>query len=139
MNKYAARLLKLAEFLEKLPRKRFNYSTWFGRDWKGKPDLSCGTTACALGWAATMPNFKRLGLEPWFDYTSRFHEFSLHGHRANYIKIGDEIFGLTEDEAGYLFAYDNEGWTPLPMSPHADAGPKQVAKHIRRFVEYKYK
>lgn len=59
---YHARLLKLAAFLEQLDPKRFNYRRWVGDDWKGAQDLSCGTTACALGWAATMPEFQELGL-----------------------------------------------------------------------------
>lgn len=50
MNKQVSnnRLLKLAAFLDTVPPERFKYDTWAGEDWKGKPDLSCGTTACAL-------------------------------------------------------------------------------------------
>lgn len=56
------RLVKLAAFLEKLPRNRFDYSRFIGADWEGGQNLECGTTACALGWAATMPEFRRLGV-----------------------------------------------------------------------------
>src|SRR5688572_7294928 len=59
---YAARLLRLAELLEALPRKRFNFTSWVGDDWRGASDLSCGTTACALGWATTIPSLRRAGL-----------------------------------------------------------------------------
>lgn len=46
------RLLVLAEFLEtKVPVEKFSLSRW-----------QCGTTACAVGWAATIPEFKALGL-----------------------------------------------------------------------------
>ncbi len=63
MNKtQARRLLKLADFLESLPRNRFCLERWVGRGWEGKPDLSCGTTACALGWATTIPEFRKLGV-----------------------------------------------------------------------------
>lgn len=57
-----ARLEALAAFLDTIPPDKFNYSEWVDRDWKGKPDLSCGTKACALGWATTMPEFRKLGL-----------------------------------------------------------------------------
>jgi hypothetical protein len=61
MNK--ERLLRLAEFLEKeVPKDRFYYNHWVGHDWRGMDDLSCGTTACALGWAATIPEFHEAGL-----------------------------------------------------------------------------
>ena len=57
-----ARLLKWAEFLEQLPPKRWDYGHWVGKSWQGAPDLSCGTTACALGWACTIHSFRKLGL-----------------------------------------------------------------------------
>lgn len=60
---HAERLLRLAEFLETVPKERFDLSSWVGEDWGGKQDLSCGTTACAMGWAATMPEFRELGLK----------------------------------------------------------------------------
>lgn len=59
---HARRLLKLADFLETIPETRFDLRTWVGDSWKGKQDLSCGTTACALGWACTMPEFRKLGV-----------------------------------------------------------------------------
>lgn len=74
------RLTKLIEFMETLPasaNKHFNMRYVVGHNQKDGPgtehkfdpmtiskkDLhTCGTTACALGWAATMPYFKRAGL-----------------------------------------------------------------------------
>lgn len=69
------RLTKLIEFMEKLPasaNKHFNMNTYIshsgGHDHAlpEKPtakDLhTCGTTACALGWACTLPYFQRLGM-----------------------------------------------------------------------------
>lgn len=47
-------LLQLADFLEKLSPERFDYGVWVGETWKGDPDLSCGTTACAAGWACVI-------------------------------------------------------------------------------------
>lgn len=52
----------LAQFLLELPKKRLRMDCWVGWDWQGKPDLSCGTVACAAGWATTIPDFRKLGL-----------------------------------------------------------------------------
>lgn len=144
------RLLKLAAFLEKLPRKRFYYGSWVGEDWKGKADLSCGTTACALGWATTIPEFRKLGLrlrplalaeEPAQGVVS------LASQKASEVDRDDDpilaalkVFGLSEDETDYLFQPRRMlGWSMLPESPNEYATAKQVAKHIRRFVAYRAK
>lgn len=113
------RLLKLAAFLRTVPRRRFDYSTWIGEDWKGAQDLSCGTTACAMGWAATMPEFRRLGL--------RLDEGvpSLDGNGDGF-DAAQELFGLELSESIDLFA---------PDDGEANATPKQVAKKIEQFVK----
>lgn len=143
------RLLKLADFLDKLPRERFDYGSWVGSDWKGKPDLSCGTTACALGWATTMPEFRRLGLrltkgrpDPSNDVFDANMCVTLKQSHARAtldgsFKAASKVFGLSEEESEYLFApnadhpYDDYG----KWSPGGEATPKEVARHIRRFVK----
>lgn len=92
------RLLKLADFLEKLPRKRFDYGVFVGPDWEGAQDLSCGTTACALGWAAAMPEFRRLGL-----HFSKYGDGVILGDLSDFA-AGAEIFGLTNNETDFLFS-----------------------------------
>lgn len=128
------RLLHLADFLEKLPPGRFNYHHWVGDDWKGHQDLSCGTTACALGWAATMPEFRKLGLQlSWSpdrlnrplvkletDQTARFWESP--------VNAAMEVFGLTSDEVGYLF-------TPEEGAEDYNYSPLEVAFKIRQWVK----
>jgi hypothetical protein len=70
------RLLLLADFLEKLPRKF--YKNFRMNDWLdlGGGDLAyglgslenhkelgeCGTSACALGWATQVPSLRRAGV-----------------------------------------------------------------------------
>lgn len=111
------RLLKLAAFLRKLPRKRFNYESWVGEDWQGAPSLSCGTTACALGWATTMPIFRRLGLRL---ESIRDED----GFRNGYVSGPYlEVFALDSDDLFYPDAGESN-WTP-----------KQVAGKIERFVK----
>lgn len=132
---FAKRLLKLASFLDKLPRKRFNFTHWAGLDWQGKPDLSCGTTACAFGWSTTIPAFRRLGLRmykhnyaddlsvPWIGMKG--------DHRYNAApRAAKAIFGLNYDEFTFLFI-------PTISLPE-NASAKDVAKNIRRFVKHKY-
>jgi hypothetical protein len=53
---------RLRKILAKVPRERFDMNRWVGADWKGAKNLSCGTSACAAGWATTDPWFRRRGL-----------------------------------------------------------------------------
>lgn len=64
-SKHREAWLRLRAILKKVPRKRFDMGHWVGSDWEGAPDLSCGTSACAAGWATTDPWFRRRGL--WLD------------------------------------------------------------------------
>jgi hypothetical protein len=128
------RLLKLARFLEKLPNERFNYAYWVGKDWKGASDLSCGTTACALGWAAVMPEFRKLGLELRRDPNIRpiLPIIQNRNTGSGFISAAMEIFGLTLHQAEKLFI-------PYTYPPSRgrllySSTAKEVAAHIRRFV-----
>ena len=71
------RLTTLADYMQALPKsanKHFDMGDWFSHYGEhehgfqsGTPitrhDLTlCGTVACAIGWAATIPAFKRAGL-----------------------------------------------------------------------------
>lgn len=142
---YKKRLLKLAAFLEALPRKSFDYTHWAGVGFKGKLTTSCGTTACALGWAAAIPSFRRLGL--------RLTDPDPYGWRtvqdirsgARHFNAAIDVFCLTMPEAEYLFTPDepNYGYfsfdsSGLEDAPGDSATPRQVAKHIRAFVAAKY-
>lgn len=132
------RLLKLAAFLRTVPRKRFDYASWVGEDWQGAQDLSCGTTGCALGWAATMSQFRRLGLR--LKGNSYFGGEVVLG-RSGGVNAAKRLFGLTYEEAEYLFV-PNDGYNsdPLDFEYHDDldetkATPKYVARKIEKFVE----
>lgn len=144
------RLLKLAEFLDRLPPKRFDYSIWVGEDWQGAQDLSCGTTGCALGWAAAMPEFQKLGVK-------------LVGQSLMSVQLEEAVRAeaerrppnLTEcmawakviwpdkkcsesfDTAAELFGLEGYEATDLftPESNEYKATPKYVAKKIRKFVK----
>ena len=129
-KKAVRRLTKLADYMDSLPpeaRKHFHMSDWFKHDGlhplRGKILTrrhmnDCGTTACALGWAATMPAFQKLGLTynlvgiPW----QGFHE-----------PIGRamKIFDIDDSVANDLFSAD------LSIFIHT---PKQWARYCRQVI-----
>lgn len=110
------RLLALAEFLEKLPRKRFSLDRW----------------------ATTIPSLRRAGLrlKPYA------HPDNLNTPLANsrIALAGDQVDGTHEQgyvAAATIFSIDYQDSRNL-FDPgrylHFRATPKQVAKHIRKFV-----
>ncbi len=129
------RLLRLADFLEKLPPERFDYSMGVGEDWGGKQDLSCGTTACALGWAATMPEFRALGMRISRYGVVTCENYEAEGFRASR-HAANAVFGTSVDDFDYLFfaasVKDDSDERGFSIEPNRD--PKYVAEKIRRFV-----
>jgi len=131
---YRNRLLRLAKFLRTLPDCRFDFKEWVGRDWDGKPDLSCGTTACALGWAAAMPEFRALGfgIEVYGDrgWVNFVHD----GNRVGPDGFAGLLFDLSSKEHRFLF-YSGNVNSKEEWSPGDDATASEVAEHILRFVK----
>jgi hypothetical protein len=141
------RLLKLASLLWKLPKRRFHYGDWVGSRWAGKPDLSCGTTACALGWATTIPEFAEMGLHLRRDGIG-FVQFRNHEIREKYLDnrintwatsltAAQIAFGLSLNQARFLFIPNvtYQGKT----APDIWASPRTVSQHIRSFVRSRSK
>lgn len=119
------RLLKLAALLRSLPRKRFDYSKWVGEDWKGAQNLSCGTTACALGWATTIPSLRRVGLRMQQDSMGGY--VVLDGiNSSDSWEAGAKVFSLSMEESEYLFTLDSD---------EDKSTPKQAARKIENFVK----
>lgn len=70
----------LADFLDQLPSDQFDLHTWLetgNLNDKAVAELTvaemlaekdCGTTACAIGWACTIPEFQEAGLKYHYDY-----------------------------------------------------------------------
>lgn len=118
------RLLLLADFLEKLPKKfrnTFHMGTWL--ETKVVPfvngdyryDLAeekvlgeCGTAACALGWGTRVPALMRAGL-------------TQKAVRVDAYKLVEKLFG---GDAQWLFLSGVNARTP-----------KQWAKRTRRWVK----
>jgi hypothetical protein len=124
------RLLKLAKFLEtKVPKGRFNYEVVFSRysvKFKGGPE--CGTAACAMGWACSIPEFKKLGLKPAEEMPTS--QLRWKGLNESFDNVASKLF-----EIPYWDAYDL-------FTPNLDCmddeeptdDPHYVAHKIRDYV-----
>jgi hypothetical protein len=116
------RLLLIADKLDKVDESKFNFAYYFSRngsclvgyEWNIN---ECGSAACALGFATTIPEIRDAGLT------------------AKDISMGmaQRVLGISYEELNYLF-YPGEGNAynncPLPTS----ATSKEVSAHIRNFV-----
>lgn len=146
---YRERLLRLAAFLEALPRPElFNFGTWVNMGNTGEEipaslrdvDMhTCKTTACAIGWATAVPEFYELGIR-----FNQYGEPCLEGRETTTSEthIGMEVFGLYWNETDFLFFPDSAS-DPEPSEDYirnahrlpASATAVQVAARIRYFVE----
>lgn len=146
-----ARLLYLADQLEKIPRKKFDFRSWSALDGESLIDergdeaarsrfKACGTTACAIGWAASMPKFRRLKFklsregEPSFVCSTEKHPGP-----QEYLGLGaiSALFEISSDAAIFLFMPVGAAYpvSTLGMGLPKTATPKQVAARIRKFVK----
>ncbi len=137
------RLLKLADFLDALPDERFEFNHFVDESvWEGKLDLSCGTTACAMGWATTMPMFRKLGLRMLKPDPFRNATPGIVGDDCHITYDGDtevracdraceRLFGLAPKETEQLFIPDYYG-ARGGLGEHATR--KEVSDNIRAFV-----
>ena len=147
---FKKRLLKLADVVSDTLPEKFDFRRFVGDEWKGKANLSCGTTACAFGLATTIPSFRRLGLRMSRyigGYVAFPHLLEDEPSMEATIRAGEVIFGLDKDEFRYLFIpyedleeddkeYQEESFGEA--SPYRSATAMQVADHIRSFVKFKY-
>lgn len=140
------RLMAVVDLLRRLPPWRFNFETWVGRGWGGAADLSCGTTACALGWATTVPELATAGLcLKQADNGQGYVDLALGDQRAETgftdvpLLAAMAVFGIDMTEAQYLFVaeYDSP-IDDLEPSPPETAAAVEVADHIERFVKAKW-
>lgn len=123
---HTERLLRLADLLDGVRPRLFNLGYWYDGPGKyhgkmhdaKKPE--CRTVACAAGWAACDPWFKKRGLSLSKDNSPRYR--GKVGFRAV-----RSFFGINEDDAGRLFM--------ASASPaYTKTRPRTVAMRIRRFV-----
>lgn len=151
-----ARLLALAGLLESLPEKLFSYDNFcqiaseygndaqieafaalpYGTDLLAiKTATECGTTACAVGWAPSLPAAKKLG----FGLTKTRGGgvvFTKNGRYCGIHRFASQFFGLSGEAFSFLF-YPTTLLGGL-RSPDSDASASDVAEHIRDFVAIRF-
>jgi hypothetical protein len=132
------RLTTLIKFMKSLPasaNKHFDMGTYirhtgthehFGKNLiLSQKDLhTCGTSACALGWAATIPSFKKAGLclvaGYGVDLMSKGLRLESYSEDA-----GCKFFDLNPYEANDLFGARTDLKTPKQWARHAEKLVKQ--------------
>lgn len=113
------RLEKLCAFLDKLPRKRFDFDVVHSADSK------CNSIGCAVGWTPSV--FPRL--VKWYgDTVSTYNNFG-------YLNVACELFGMLYDTADNIFTPGLQGFLhPSLPTCNSSATPKQVARMLRKFM-----
>jgi hypothetical protein len=111
--KHSDRLLKLADVLEnQVAEENFDMAVWGTHYGDHAPEEKnhCGTSACALGWAAMTPEFKADGLKGEWKRThdkDRGRFLAISYFNGNWTltdtDAGAEFFGLSGREASDLF------------------------------------
>lgn len=128
----AERLLVLAAFLETVPPHRWDFSSIVGANWQGKTDLSCGTTACALGWATQIPELNEAGMRlPDFQEAWEDRVLGL----SFLFRDAERVFDISGNDSDYLFNPADDEDVAVDtgqLMPRASA--REVAAHIRSFV-----
>lgn len=127
------RLSLLARVLDRVPREHFDLHG-FADHLKVSPEkisaarhlTTCGTTACACGWAATIPSFRKAGLKitEWFSGDTG--TISFHGNTSSAAVCA--FFGLTWPQASRLFWADQ-----YPKNKRRS--PRAVAARIRAMLK----
>lgn len=131
------RLLKLADFLEKLPRKKFDFRTVITGPKPPRKELDCGSVACAMGWTpAVFPRLVEAYVFSDEDPENIEMDVRLKADKEcdDYCTVAEELFGLDEKSATGLFTPGHQDYINEPTL-YGTATPKQVAALIRRYVK----
>lgn len=107
-------LLRVVRLLESLPDDRFNLSTWHNRN-------RCGTTYCAMGYAASTEWFQQHGLS--LDGNGGICLKRAHERTEDGFYAVAQFFGISSCQAQYLF---------LPKDGYYSR--THVINRIRKFV-----
>lgn len=102
MNKVGARrLLKLSKFLKDNKRKiNVNMSYWALSEHNGMPE--CGSSACALGWATTIPSFRKAGLRLYYK-SANARCYVQYNKERHPVSAASKFFNISEDDAQHIF------------------------------------
>lgn len=126
------RLIKLIEFLEKLPRRKFDFSKVVA---KGKQNGHyCGTVCCAAGWLPAI--FPRLvKWTPPDENLKAYIALRKQGVQT-FSEVTESVFGMNYETAEYLFLPDKQRYVDSRLTSLPDtATPKQVARMLRAYLK----
>ncbi len=116
-KKYKERLQQVVRVLEELPKKkRFNLARF----------MTCGTTACALGWAGDDPWFRRRGFKTFVLQGWHFLGYNISFADETGMDAARSFFALTTNESHHLFIC---GEYPRDRSKRA------VSRRITAFIK----
>ncbi len=120
---------KLAEFLDKLSRKEFNFAEVVSEANIAK---KCGTVCCAMGWTPVVfPRLVEFSLDEdeirWSDVV-----FKKSGERG-YVEVAEELFEISYAEAEYLFTPNQQHYLGVKDLGNF-ATPIQAAKLLRKYM-----
>ena len=142
--------LKLAEKLDTVDREHYNQGAFFSRKDEGKKVTiskihDCGTSACALGHAATMRYFQNRGI--CYEIVENA-DGDLHGNSWISYEINidtdawdnaADVFGLERDDRYFSdLRYENTSMTEMFGSKQSvihKGTPKSVARALRKHVK----
>lgn len=123
------RLLKLADFLDKLPRKSFDFSCT-------REERSCGSVGCAIGWTPNVfPRLVAMTGGDWPMFGMKIRDGGDVECYLDYDDLGAELFNMPAKHSSRLF-------TPGQASPadgrrlSASSRPTTVAKRIRVYARW---
>lgn len=137
---YKKRLLILAKFLRTVPRERFKMQQWVTGQFCGKAQEpkhnECGTAACVIGWACTIPAFKRDGLflhsfrPTWYDENDVPRLTPKYKRRTSWDAVR-AFFGLPPETSATLDEFPED----YLFGAHNSNSPTQAAKRIERYIK----
>ncbi len=135
---HLARLEKWYSFLQdQVSPKKFDFTYWAAGN---KPDVNvCGTTACGLGWAGSIPSFRKKGLRLIFSearykskaYSGKVFLYETGKRRKSGVDAGEIFFGITPSEAWSLFIPSSSGNSKMTLPTYL--------KKVRRLIDKKKK
>lgn len=135
------RLLVLARYLQKVPRRRFKMSLWGEGTVAKSYAEGCGFAGCAMGHACFIPSFKTAGLRLKLDGKGLNDNpnwtIAIKGRRLMSFDVAACLFEISRDQAEWLFSSEipGTGKDGDDDDSRQDETPKQVARRIRKFVE----
>lgn len=140
------RLTKLADYIMTVPREHFDMGAWvqkYDADVGLIPfhsdvvTATCGTSACAIGWATAIPAFKKAGLRAYVipekrdlviicDRKPKNAELKAYRSNENSAAAAARFFNISFEDAEYLF------WSKDSMGIES---PKQWSRMCRKFLK----